>query len=156
MAFWMSGKRVRAFHTSQRSVHYRVRMDDPREKHLEMFTNTNFTGDGREPDVVGYGDIHRAYVMNFQSKTLFNVGSVGNPLDMTQASYAILEGEYNSQVAAPFALHLIRVPYDIELAIQQAQDENMPSLEAYANELRTARYRGPGEFAQERAASREA
>lgn len=153
--FLMSGKRVRLFHASQRSVHYRVRMDDPREKHVEMFANTDFTGNSCEPDVVGYGDIHRAYVMNFQSKTLFNVGSIGNPLDMTQASYAVLEGDYNSQVAAPFALHLIRVPYDIELAIQQAKDENMPSLEAYANELRTAQYRGPGEFAQERAASGE-
>lgn len=154
LEFLMSGKRVRLFHASQNSVHYRVRMDDPREKHLEMFTNTDFTGNEFEPDVIGYGDSHRAYVMNFQSKTLFNVGSVGNPLDMTQASYAVLEGDYNSQVATPFSLYLIRVPYDIELAIQQAKDENMPSLEAYANELRTAQYRGPGEFAKERAASR--
>jgi protein phosphatase len=37
---------------------------------------------------------------------------------------------------------LIRVPYDIELAIQQAAEEGMPELEHYANELRTAQYRG--------------
>ena len=73
---------------------------------------------------------------------LFNVGSVGNPLDMTQASYAILEGTYQSQRADTFAVHLIRVPYDIELAIQQAAEEGMPELEYYANELRTAQYRG--------------
>lgn len=36
----------------------------------------------------------------------------------------------------------MRVPYDIELAIQQAADAQMPELELYANELRTARYRG--------------
>ena len=61
---------------------------------------------------------------------------------MTQASYAILEGTYNSQQADTFAVHLIRVPYDIERAIQQAAEEDMPELEAYAKELRTAQYRG--------------
>jgi predicted phosphodiesterase len=140
--FWMSGRRVRLFHASQESVYYRVRMDDPREKHLAMFTNTAFTGHTCTPDVVGYGDIHCAYVMHFRQQMLFNVGSVGNPLDMTQASYAILEGRYASQQADTFAVHMIRVPYDIELAIQQATEEHMPELELYAHELRTAQYRG--------------
>src|SRR5712691_158061 len=140
--FWMSGRRVRLFHASQESVYYRVRMDDPRDKHLAMFTNTAFTGNTGVPDVVGYGDIHRAYVMQFHQQMLFNVGSVGNPLDMTQASYAIVEGTYDSQRADTFAVHMIRVPYDIERAIQQAAEEHMPELELYAHELRTAQYRG--------------
>ena len=140
--FWMSGRRVRLFHASQESVYYRVLMDDPREKQLAMFTNTAFTGNTCEPDVVGYGDIHRAFVMHFHQQMLFNVGSVGNPLDMPQASYAILEGRYASQQADTFAVHLIRVPYDIERAIQQAAEEEMPELDAYAQELRTAQYRG--------------
>jgi protein phosphatase len=138
----MGGRRVRLFHASQESVHYRVRMDDPREKHLAMFTNTAFTGNTVEPDVVGYGDLHCAFVMHFHQQMLFNVGSVGNPLDMTQASYAILEGTYNSQRADTFAVHVIRVPYDIERAIRQAAEAHMPELEAYAKELRTAQYRG--------------
>jgi protein phosphatase len=107
-----------------------------------MFTNTAFTGHTFEPDVVGYGDIHRAFVMYFHQQMLFNTGSVGNPLDMTQASYAILEGRYASQQADTFAVHLIRVPYDIERAIQHAEEEHMPELDAYAEELRTAQYRG--------------
>ena len=61
---------------------------------------------------------------------------------MTQASYAILKGTYQSQHADTFAVHLIRVPYDIELAIQQAAEAHMPELAPYANELRTAQYRG--------------
>ena len=138
----MSGRRVRLFHASQQSVYDRVLMDDPREKHLAMFANTEFTGNTFTPDVVGYGDIHRAYVMHFHQQMLFNVGSVGNPLDMTQASYAILEGRYDSQRADTFAVHVIRVPYDIERAIHQAAEEHMPELEAYAKELRTAQYRG--------------
>ena len=140
--FWMSGKSVRLFHASQQSVHHRVRMSDPDEKHLEMFENTDFTGYEFEPDIVGCGDIHRVYLKTFQSKTLFNVGSVGNPLDLTQASYGLLEGDYDSQIDAPFSIYFVRIPYDIELSIQQAKDENMPDLEPYANELRTARYRG--------------
>ena len=140
--FWMSGRRVRLFHASQESVYYRVLMDDPREKLLAMFTNTAFTGSTFAPDVVGYGDIHRAFVMHFHQQMLFNVGSVGNPLDMTQASYVILEGAYNSQRADTFAVHVIRVPYDIERAIQQAAEEDMPELDLYAHELRTAQYRG--------------
>ena len=138
----MSGRRVRLFHASQESVYYRVRLEDPRDKLLAMFTNTVFTGNTCEPDVVGYGDIHCAFVMPLHHQMLFNVGSVGNPLDMPQASYAILEGTYNSQRADTFAVHLIRVPYDIERAIHQAAAENMPELDAYAQELRTAQYRG--------------
>ena len=140
--FTMSGKRVRLFHASQNGIYYRVRMNDPIEKHLAMFTNTDFTGASLEPNVVGYGDIHGAYLKSFQQRILFNTGSVGNPLDLTLASYAILEGQYDSSTPGPFSVQLMRVPYDIELAIQQAAAEQMPELELYANELRTARYRG--------------
>ena len=140
--FTMSGKNVRLFHASQQGVHYRVRMNDEAGKHLAMFSNTDFTGYACEPDVVGYGDIHRAYLKSFQGKILFNVGSVGNPLDVPQASYAILEGQYGSKADAPFSIQLIRVPYDIELAVRQAEDEHMPELTPYAAELRTAIYRG--------------
>lgn len=140
--FVMSGKRVRLFHASQESVYYRVRMNDPEDKQLEMFTNTAFTGDALMPDIIGYGDIHRAYLKSFQQKILFNVGSVGNPLDLTQASYAILEGTCDNSSDDLFGIQLIRVPYDIELAIRQAEEEQMPELQAYAMELRTGRYRG--------------
>jgi protein phosphatase len=138
----MSGKRVRLFHASQLGIYHRVRMNDAPEHHLAMFTSTEFTGDGPEPDVVGYGDIHSAFVKSFRQRILFNVGSVGNPLDVTQASYGILEGAYEGQAPSGFAVQLVRVPYDIELAISQARAEGMPELEAYADELRTGRYRG--------------
>lgn len=139
--FVMSGKRIRLFHASQKSVHYRVRQPDPVEKLQAMFDNTDFTGHTLTPDVVGYGDIHEAYVRSFIGQTLFNVGSVGNPHDMPQAAYGILEGAYGSEAEDGLSINLVRVPYDIELAIRQAQDEKMPSLEPYAHELRTAQYR---------------
>ena len=140
--FWMSGRQVRLFHASQVGIEHRVYMTDPLETHLAMFENTPFTGDALTPTVVGYGDIHWAYVHCFEHRILFNAGSVGNPLDLTQACYAILEGVYGSHAEDAFSIQLLRVPYDIELAIQQARAEEMPDLEAYANELRTARYRG--------------
>ncbi|MBA3468136.1 MAG: metallophosphoesterase family protein [Herpetosiphonaceae bacterium] len=140
--FVLSGRQVRLFHASQVSVHYRIGMDEPRERHLAMFENTEFTGFGPLPSVVGYGDIHGAYIKNFVGHTLFNAGSVGNPLDLPLAAYAILEGEYGSATSGPFAIQLIRVPYDIEAEIGLAEALDMPDLAPYADELRTARYRG--------------
>jgi diadenosine tetraphosphatase ApaH/serine/threonine PP2A family protein phosphatase len=87
-------------------------------------------------------DIHSTYLKTFQHRILFNVGSVGNPLDLTQASYALLEGVYGSSAAQPFTVQFIRVPYDIERAIRDAEQAQMPELQAYIQELRTARYRG--------------
>ena len=53
-----------------------------------------------------------------------------------------LEGVTGSTEAAPFSVQFVRIPYDIERAIHGAQAVQMPELEAYADELRTARYRG--------------
>ncbi|MFE5322556.1 metallophosphoesterase family protein [Paenibacillus sp. NPDC056579] len=143
--FTMSGKRIRLFHASPVSVYTRVQPWDSMESRLAMFDNTQLTGspaDGAIPDMVGYGDIHNAYMQNLKGRTLFNVGSVGNPLDMPLASYAVLEGTLGSEHAAPFSIQQIRVPYDIEYAIRLAEQEAMPQLEPYSRELRTARYRG--------------
>jgi predicted phosphodiesterase len=138
----LSGRRIRLFHASPVGVYHRVRQTDSIEKLQAMFENTDLTGDGAAPDIVGYGDIHRAYLRTFPHRMLFNVGSVGNPLDTPQAAYAILEGIDGSAQAAPFGIQLIRVPYDIERAIRDAAERDMPELAAYARELRTAEYRG--------------
>jgi protein phosphatase len=143
--FKMSGRRIRLFHASQTSVHVRVHPTAPYETLLAMFSNTEFTGhDQAEPDVVGYGDIHSAYVLALHrdAKTLFNAGSVGNPLDEPKATYAILEGVLNSEAVAPFAVQIVRLPYDIERAVEVATQMDMPELASYAVELRTAVYRG--------------
>ncbi len=142
--FLMSGRQVRLFHSSAKSIFHRVHPVHALEERLAMFENTEFTGpckSGRTPDVVGYADIHNAYVQSFQGKTLFNTGSVGNPLEIAPASYAVLEGAYGSAEPASFCLQLVRVPYDIELAVQHAGAEaGMPDLAEYISELRTACY----------------
>jgi protein phosphatase len=140
----LSGRLVRLYHASAQSVYHRVQPWHSLEERLAMFANTEFTGGmgAAEPDVVGYGDVHNAFLQHLSGRVLFNVGSVGNPLDITQAAYAIIEGEPESETQRPFSVQLVRVPYDIELAISQAEALAMPSFEAYAKELRTARYRG--------------
>lgn len=143
--FYMSGKLIRLFHASPKGVHYRVQPTHSLEERLMMFENLELTGkrqDQPKPDVVGYGDVHNAYMQNFLGKTLFNTGSVGNPLEITQASYVVLEGHYGSQDHSSFSVNFIRVPYDIALSIEQATSSEMPELQAYIHELRTAQYRG--------------
>lgn len=143
----LSGRRIRLFHASARSVYHRVHAQHTDEEFAGMFAATELTGDGPLPDVVCYGDIHDAFISTHRSRTLVNVGSVGNPLDEPQASYVILEGEPDGDRSAPFGIQFVRVAYDIDAEIALATALGMPALEAYAIELRTAIYRGHHEAA---------
>lgn len=140
--FMLSGRAVRLFHASQTSVFHRVRQTGTRDQHRAMFQNTPFTGFDCQPSIVGYGDIHTAYSINFEHRTLFNVGSVGNPLDHPLACYAVLEGTYGTAELGPWSLQFTRLSYDIEAEIAVAKASGMPDLHHYASELRTAVYRG--------------
>lgn len=142
----MSGRRVRLFHASQTSEFHRVRHQHTAEEFQGMFTNTEFTGGfmggAATPDVVGYGDIHGAYLEADEGLTLFNAGSVGNHLDAPTAVYVVLEGVVDSPGPGPFSITFIRVPYDLEAEIGLARELGMPDVEAYAVELRDGIYRG--------------
>jgi protein phosphatase len=142
--FMMSGKRVRLYHASHISEHHRIRGHETFETHQAMFSNTAFTGyEHPEPDIVGYGDIHRAYMLYVdRGKFLFNAGSVGNALDMPIPVYVIMTGHLENTKSSAFHIEFVRVPYDVEGAIQRAKDLNMPETDAYSKELRTAKYRG--------------
>ncbi|MGW6226504.1 metallophosphoesterase family protein [Cellulosimicrobium cellulans] len=138
----LSGRRVRLFHASAASVHIKVHHQHTPEEFSDMFAATDLTGHGPVPTVVGYGDIHDAYVETHGGRTLFNTGSVGNPLDEPTPVYAILEGVLGSPDPAPFSLQHVRVPYDVEAEIAVAYDVGMPEADAWAGELRTGVYRG--------------
>jgi hypothetical protein len=138
----MSGREIRLFHASASSVHTRVRYRHTDEEFAGMFATTELTGPGPEPAMVGYGDLHDAYVTVRGGRTLFNVGSVGNPLDEPVPSYAILEGILDSPEPGPFSLQLVRVPYDVGAEIAVAHDLTMPMADPWAVELRTGVYRG--------------
>lgn len=130
----ISGRRIRLFHASQTSEFARVRFRHTQDEFRGMFTNTKFTGDfraggaedGATPDVVGYGDIHGAYLRVGDSLTLFNPGAVGNHLAAPSAPYAILEGVTDSLVPASFSVNFVRMPYDIDAEISVARELGMP------------------------------
>ncbi len=113
------------------------------EKLIGMFAATELTGfDTRTPVAVGYGDIHVAYVLSLPGfipelaahggRTLFNVGSVGNPMDQPVPVYGILGG------GPGLELSLIRVPYDNELECQRAVASGLPHPERYLHQTRFA------------------
>ena len=136
----ISGRLVRLLHASPQSVYRRVQPWDSEGDRRAMFLPPD--GSLEQADVLGYGDIHHAYVQHLGGRLLFNCGSVGNPLDMTQASYSVLEGRWGDDQLSSFSLQLMRVPYDIERAVRLAEQSGMPDLEPYCMELRTGRYRG--------------
>jgi predicted phosphodiesterase len=138
----ISGRSVRLFHASAVSPHVRVQRGCTADEFEGMFMNTPMTGYGPAPSVVGYGDIHEAFVEGGGGRTLFNVGSVGNPLDEPVPSYVVLEGIVDEPEPAPFGIQVVRVPYDVEPEISVAARLGMPALEPYAVELRTALHRG--------------
>src|SRR5690606_14576809 len=95
------------------------------------------------PDIVGYGDIHSPFVLSLdvEHKTLFNVGSVGLPVDRPLAAYAVMTGCADSRGARALAIDIVRVPYDIERPAAAARRVGLPDCDAYCNELRLGVYR---------------
>ncbi|YAL82511.1 metallophosphoesterase family protein [Dermacoccaceae bacterium W4C1] len=138
----LSGRRVRLFHASADSVHHRVRFDHGENEFRSMFANTEATGDGPTPTVVGYGDTHDAFLEVDLGLTLFNTGSVGNHLDEGVPLYVVLEGVENSVEPAPFGLQFVRVPYDVDAELEVSRSLGAPEHNWYVQELKNRRYRG--------------
>ncbi|KGK87123.1 serine/threonine protein phosphatase [Desulfosporosinus sp. HMP52] len=138
--FYISGKLLRLCHASPNDLFHRVYLTSEINKRLKLFEATPTLN--VEADIVGYGDIHSAHIDNFSGKTIFNVGSVGNPLDITQASYGIIEGNLGNRDEGSLAISLVRVPYNVELSVALAELTDMPEKQEYIDELRTGIYRG--------------
>lgn len=148
--FYMSGSLIRMFHASKKDTHFRIMDFDSVENKMKLFEDEN----GIIPDIILYGDIHIQYMQKFYNKTLVNVGSVGNVVEFanhneniedmsetTQAYYTILEGNYGSKERSSISIQFVRVPYDINMEIEIAKKNEIPSLENYILELTTGMYR---------------
>jgi protein phosphatase len=140
---------VRLLHASSHGVWTRVRENDPLENFYGLFAATPAVGlDAPIPISVGYGDIHTVLVRHLRSfpeinpvlrgRMVFNVGSVGNPLDSNQPSYAVLHGSDNLEVS------FVRLSYDTDAEMLAAQQAQMPQLEEYLEETCTGMYRPRG------------
>ena len=164
--FYLSGHLVRLFHASpigldyifnpmypnSDSAYFNRIITDPED----LFKNTSFinkTDKDPVPDIVGYGHLHTPNIYRFKNKTIFNVGSVGVPVEMmnngdendtskfsTMASYMILEGLMDSKVLGSISITLVRLPYDIEAEIKYLEDSNMPNKEIIIQSLKTANH----------------
>lgn len=164
--FYMSGHLIRLFHASpislehifnpmypnSDSIYFNKIITDPND----LFKNTEFIGKTENdpiPDVVGFGHLHTPNIYRFANKTVFNVGSVGVPVEManegeekqtskfsTMSSYMILEGEFGSKELSSISFNLVRVPYDIEKEIKYLQESDMPNKEIIIQSLKTANH----------------
>ena len=139
--FMLGEKFIRCVHASPRSVHERILPFHPLEQQETLFENSEHTLNicgNRTPDYFVYGDIHYACVKPIDGKgILVNVGSVGNPLEIPEASYCILE-----QVGKSVGVQLIRVPYDKEAVLNIAIEAGLPDFEVYKAEIMECIYRG--------------
>ena len=132
---YLSGKLVRLFHAHPANYN-RYFPHSPIEQRLELFQPSEFSNEQKTADIAIYADIHSVYFQNVEGKHLINVGSVGNPLDTTDASFIILE-EYDEN---NYGMQFMRTTYDREQAIEIAKKANAPDLDGYISELRTAKY----------------
>jgi len=162
--FYLSGHLVRLFHASPISLEHIFNPMFPnsntnyansiiREPEV-LFSNTEFIGKTDKdptPDIIGYGHLHTPNIYRFKNKTIFNTGSVGIPVEMsndnendptskfsTMASYIILEGEFDSKELSSISFTLVRLPYDIEKEIGYLENSDMPNKEVIIKSLRNA------------------
>lgn len=145
VGFYLSGKLVRLFHAHSKSVHLRMYPNMNEEEKKEMFyipSISRLDSEDRESDIVGYGDIHGAFIQYLNDeKILFNVGSVGCPYDnIPMASYVILEGQYGEKVPSNFGINFRRVKYNIEKVIEDAKEKQLPNLDIFIKEIKSAKY----------------
>lgn len=132
-----AGRRMRLLHG--RPVISRVVYSDSEIAHRLLLFKTP---DQYQPQIVGFADIHRPFYEHIvDAGTLFNTGSVGNPLGQhPYASYVILEGEMGGEPGT-LTHTIVQVAYNRELAVRQAQAvHDLPALDAFVNELRTGLY----------------
>lgn len=164
--FYMSGHLIRLFHASPISLEHVFNPMYPNSDTIyfnkiitnpnDLFKNTELIGKTEKdpiPDVVGFGHLHTPNIYRFSNKTIFNVGSVGVPVEManegeenetskfsTMSSYMILEGELNSKELSSISFNLVRVPYDIEKEIKYLEESDMPNKEIIIQSLKTANH----------------
>lgn len=162
--FYMSGHLIRLFHASPYSLDAiynpmfsnegTVYAGNELKNPEQLFENTDFIGKTSEdpiPDIVGYGHIHTPCLFRYKNKTLFNPGSVGVPVEMTNsdindvsnkfstlASYIIIEGNYGCKNLSSISFQLVRVPYDIEKEIEALRNSDVFNKDLIINSLKGA------------------
>lgn len=111
-----------------------------------MFDNTLFTGlDKPLPDLAGYEQFtpptcFRSILATRPKQSSMRAALVTRSI-VRWRPMSILSGVLDSAAPAPLSVDFVRLPYDIEAAIDQARQSQLPDLEPYSIELRTGIYR---------------
>ncbi|MBQ9318025.1 MAG: metallophosphoesterase family protein [Bacilli bacterium] len=148
--FYMSGSHIRMFHATKNNYKYKILDNSPLEEKMKLFEDE----DNDIPDIVIYADTHKQFLEKIRNKTIINIGSVGNVIEisnkvnieedmseMTQAHYCILEGELDSKERSSFSIQFVRLPYDIHKELELCRQNNIPDYDLYRLELLKAKYR---------------
>mgnify|MGYP004610036381 CR=1 FL=1 len=159
--FYMSGSLVRLFHATNVANNKAVLNISDIETKYKMFLPSEYTTSNKVADVIIYGHIHHPYMDKIYNKTLINVGSVGNSIDVirndnkdsdvletTKAYYLIVEGEYGSkEYNSEISFQFVKVPYDIEKELKD-EYKNIEK-EIYRRELTKGVYRNMNKVNEE-------
>lgn len=150
--FYLSGRLVRLFHSHPNKINQFVGNIDTIDRLYELFLPSNNTISNNKADIVIYGHIHVPYVQKIYNRTIINVGSIGNSIDVyrdddkdgdirntTVANYLVISGDYNSREYSKLAYELVSIPYDIDLELLDNEDNI--ELSSYSKELKEGRYR---------------
>lgn len=151
--FYLSGSLVRLFHATPTIIDKRVLNYDSFTEKYNMFLPSEKTMSNSIADVVIYGHLHHAFLDKIYNKTIINIGSVGNSIDVvrnekrdssyletTKSNYLIIEGEYDSrEYNSDISFTFVKVPYNVD---KELEDESLNiEKDAYHNELKEGRFR---------------
>ena len=130
---WLSGIRFRLFHGRPVEELMFDQMDSevlsgPFQKNHEQYGGVLFA------------DSHKPFFRSLHAGYIMNTGSIGNSLGQPNAHALLLEAEPGEK-KAPLLATIISLPYDNQLAAQQARsDTALPRGEAYVREVLTGYY----------------
>lgn len=151
--FYISGSLIRLFHAHPEKIDRFVSNLDNIEEKRNLFLPTENTLSADIADIIIYGHTHIQYLDKLYNRTIINVGSVGNPIEVihndiydanikevTQANYLIVEGNLGSkEYDTSLSFQFIRVPYNIEKELN-SEKINIEK-EHYIKELTQGKYR---------------
>jgi putative phosphoesterase len=127
-AFEIDGVTILAVHGSPRSISEGIGKNLGKNELKTIFSNI-------EESIIVSGHSHVPYIGKIANKTIFNVGSIGMPLDGdNKASYGIIKIENGNPKCS-----IRRVTYPISEILAIAQDRGFPDLENYKKKLTEAR-----------------
>lgn len=149
--FYLSGQLIRLFHATPIKDDLPISHLDPISLKRKQFEPSPFTLSQKTADIVLFGHIHYCFMEKLYCRTLINVGSVGNSLDLirdesfdadchevTHAHYLILEGSLTKN-DGEVSFQFISLPYDINKELQDIEKNLEPN--EYRLELEKGIYR---------------